>query len=127
MKGGGTMAGITSLGAYIPMYRLDRQVIGKMWHAKGSGGEKAVAGYDEDTVTMAVAAAQDCVRRHDRQIDKQADGLYFATTTAPYKEKQSAAIIASVLDLDRRCGTADFTNTLRAGTTALKSAAQLSR
>ena len=123
MKGGGaTMTGITSIGAYIPMYRLDRQEIGRMWRAKGGRGEKAVAGYDEDAVTMAVAAAQDCVRLQDKQIDKQADGLYFATTTAPYKEKQSAAIIASVLDLDKRCGTADFTNSLRAGTTALKSA-----
>jgi 3-hydroxy-3-methylglutaryl CoA synthase len=117
-EGGGTMAGITSIGAYIPMYRLDRQEIGRMWRTKGSGGERAVAGYDEDAVTMAVAVAQDCVRRSNKQVD----GLYFATTTAPYKEKQSAAIIASVLDLDRRCGTADFTNTLRAGTTALKSA-----
>ncbi len=118
MERGGTMAGITSIGAYIPIYRLDRQEIGRMWRAKGSGGEKAVAGYDEDALTMAVAAAQGCVRRRNKQVD----GLYFATTTAPYKEKQSAAIIASVLDLDRRCGTADFTNSLRAGTTALKSA-----
>jgi hydroxymethylglutaryl-CoA synthase len=116
------MAGITSIGAYIPMYRLDRQEIGRMWHAKSGPGEKAVAGYDEDAVTMAVAAARDCVRRQDKQTGKQVDGLYFATTTAPYKEKQSAAIIASVLDLDRRCNTTDVTNTLRAGTTALKSA-----
>jgi hydroxymethylglutaryl-CoA synthase len=130
MDGGGKMAGITSIGAYIPMYRLDRQEIGRMWRAKGGSGEKAVAGYDEDAVTMAVAAARDCVRRQDKQADDQThkqpdrrvDGLYFATTTAPYKEKQSAAIIATVLDLERRCATADFTNTLRAGTAALKSA-----
>jgi hydroxymethylglutaryl-CoA synthase len=112
------MVGITSIGAYIPMYRLAREQIGRMWRTRGIGGEKAVAGYDEDTVTMAVAAAQDCMRRSDRKVE----GLYFATTTAPYKEKQNATIIASVVDLDRRCTTADFTNSLRAGTTALKSA-----
>jgi len=112
------VVGITSIGAYIPMYRLNREEIGRFWRTRGIGGEKAVAGYDEDTVTMAVAAAQDCMGRSDKKVE----GLYFASTTAPYKEKQNAAIIASVVDLDRRCATADFTNSLRAGTTALKSA-----
>lgn len=112
------MVGITSIGAYIPMYRLDREEIGRFWRTRGIGGEKAVAGYDEDTVTMAVAAAQDCMGRSDKKVK----GLYFASTSAPYKEKQNAAIIASVVDLDRRCATADFTNSLRAGTTAMKSA-----
>jgi len=112
------VVGITSIGAYIPMYRLHREEIGRFWRTRGVGGEKAVAGYDEDTVTMAVAAAQDCMGRSDKKVE----GLYFASTTAPYKEKQNAAIIASVVDLDRRCATADFTNSLRAGTTALKSA-----
>ena len=112
------MVGITSIGAYIPRYRLSREEIGRFWRAKGIGGEKAVAGYDEDTVTMAVAAAQDCIGRSN----KRAKGLYFASTTAPYREKQSAAIIASVIDLERKCTTADFSNSLRAGTTALKSA-----
>lgn len=112
------MVGITSVGVYIPMYRLSREEIGKMWRAKGAAGEKAIAGYDEDTVTMAVAAALDCMKRNDGEIN----GLYLATTTAPYKEKQSGAIIAGAVDLDQTCHTADFTNSLRAGTTALKAA-----
>jgi len=112
------MAGITSIGAYIPMYRLSGEEIGKMWRAKGATGGKAVAGYDEDSVTMAVAAALDCMKGSD----KGPDALYFASTTAPYKEKQHAAVIAGAIDLDRRCHTADFTNSLRAGTTAMKSA-----
>jgi hydroxymethylglutaryl-CoA synthase len=112
------VVGITSIGAYIPMYRLSREEIGRFWGTRGIGGEKAVAGYDEDTVTMAVAAAQDCMGRSDTKVR----GLYFASTTAPYKEKQSAAIVASAMDLDKMCVTADFSNSLRAGTTALKSA-----
>jgi 3-hydroxy-3-methylglutaryl CoA synthase len=112
------MVGITSIGAYIPIYRLSREEVGKMWLTKGSAGGRAVAGYDEDTVTMAVAAALDCVKGNGRKVD----GLYFATTTAPYKEKQSAAIIASAVDLDKECDTADLTNSLRAGTTAMKGA-----
>ena len=112
------MVGIISIGAYIPMYRLNLEELGKMWGAKSISGEKAVAGYDEDAVTMAVAAALECMNRSDGK----ANGLYFATTTAPYKEKQSAAIIASAADLDRESHTADFTDSLRAGSIAMKSA-----
>jgi hydroxymethylglutaryl-CoA synthase len=112
------MAGIISIGAYIPMYRLNLEEAGKMWQVKSMNGEKAVAGYDEDTVTMAVAATLDCMNRSDRKVN----GLFFATTTAPYREKQSAAIIASATDLSRECHTSDFTNSLRAGSIAMKSA-----
>ena len=45
---------------------------------------------------MAVAAARDCLKGVDRA---SVGGLYFASTTAPYKEKQTAATIAAVLDL----------------------------
>ena len=113
------MVGITSIGAYIPMYRLSLEEIAKMWGLKSGSGDKAVAGYDEDSVTMAVAAALDCLSRSDREVN----GLYLATTTAPYKEKQGAAIIASAIDSNKECHTGDFTNSLRAGSIAMKSAA----
>ena len=112
------MVGITSVGAYIPMYRLQREEIARMWGTKGIGGGKAVAGYDEDSITMAVAAVRECQRR----CAGKAEGLYFASTTAPYQEKQSAAIIAGVAGLNRECNTADFANSLRSSTAALKSA-----
>ncbi|MHB8104049.1 MAG: hydroxymethylglutaryl-CoA synthase [Dehalococcoidales bacterium] len=112
------MAGITSIGAYVPIYRLHREEIGKMWGGRGAGGAKAVAGYDEDTITMAVAATLDCLNRGGAA----ADGLFLATTTAVYREKMSAAIVASVADLKEECHAADFTNSLRAGTAALKAA-----
>ena len=112
------MAGIISVGAYIPIYRLNRDEIGRMWGGRSAGGAKAVAGYDEDTVTMAVAAALDCLRRGGAGVN----GLSLATTTAPYREKLSSAIVASVADLNEECHTADFTDSLRASTAALKTA-----
>lgn len=112
------MIGIKSMGAYIPRYRLSCEEIARMWRTKPMGGEKAVAGCDEDPVTMAVAAARACLK----QCDGQMGGLYFSTTTAPYKEKQNAAIIAGVAGLKRNATTADCTNSLRAGTTSLKMA-----
>ncbi len=112
------MVGITSVGAYIPVYRLNRDEIARIWAGRSIGGTRAVAGYDEDTVTMAVAATLDCLARRESEVN----GFSLATTTAPYKEKQSAAIIASAADLSGECHTADFTDSLRALTIAVKSA-----
>jgi len=112
------MVGIQSIGAYLPIYRLNRDEIARMWAARSLGGARAVAGYDEDTITMAVAATLDCLGRGGGK----ADGLSLATTTAPYKEKQSAAIVAAAADLAGECHTADFTGSLRAPTIAIKAA-----
>ncbi len=112
------MAGVTSIGIYVPRYRLGGEEIGKMWHTKGIPGDRAIAGYDEDSITMAVAAALDCLKGNGTPPN----AFYFAATTGPYKEKQNATVIAGAIDLDRRCHTADFANSLRTATTAIKSA-----
>ena len=108
------MPGISAYGAYIPRYRLGAETDG--WD---SAGQRSVANFDEDSVSMAVAAAIDCLNGRERE---EIDGLLFATTTPPYAEKQCASIIATALDLRRDIFTADITDVLRAGTTALKSA-----
>ena len=108
------MAGISSFGGYVPRYRLGAESAG--WE---SSGQRSVANFDEDSVSMAVAAGIDCLNGRDRDT---IDGLLFATTTPPYAEKQCASIIATALDLRRDIFTADITDVLRAGTTALKSA-----
>ncbi|HEY7709002.1 MAG TPA: OB-fold domain-containing protein [Candidatus Entotheonella sp.] len=113
------MAGISAFGAYVPWLRLSRQAIAQYWGGRGAPGEKAMANFDEDSITMGVAAGIDALGALARDT---IDGVYFATTTAPYKEKQSAQVIATALDLRRDVYTADFTDTLRAGTIALKAA-----
>jgi 3-hydroxy-3-methylglutaryl CoA synthase/uncharacterized OB-fold protein len=113
------MPGITSYGAYIPLFRLSRAEIARAWGGRPALGERAVASYDEDSLTMALAAARDCLKGADRT---SVGALYFASTTAPYKEKQAAATIASVLDLPAAAATVDFGGSLRCGTNALKAA-----
>ena len=111
---GGKLAGIAAYGAYIPRFRLGAATVG--WNSRQ---ERAVANFDEDSVTMAVAAGADCLAGRDRSA---IDGVIFATTTPPYAEKQHAAIIAAALDLRSDIFAADITSVLRAGTTAIKSA-----
>ena len=113
------MAGIVSYGAYIPMYRLSRSEIARAWEGGAREGEKAVANWDEDSLTMGVEAAVDCLTGMARE---HVDGLYFASTTPPYREKQSASIVASGIDLRRELYTADFTDSLRAGASAVRAA-----
>lgn len=108
------MVGITSYGAYIPKWRMSRELIGK-----GLRGERSVAGRDEDSLTMGVAAAIDCLKGVERD---SIDGVFFASTTPPFMEKGHSVLVASTLDLKRDVFTADFSGSLRAGTNALKAA-----
>jgi 3-hydroxy-3-methylglutaryl CoA synthase len=111
------MPGILRYGAYIPYFRLPRSEIGDAWASRASKGEKAVANHDEDSLTLAVEAARDCLDGWDRS---RIDGLFFVSTTSPYSEKQGASLIASILGLRSDILTADFAHCLRAGTTALE-------
>jgi hydroxymethylglutaryl-CoA synthase len=113
------MVGITSFEAYIPPYRLSRSEISSAWGTRDFGGERAVAKYDEDSLTMALAATLGCIKSRQGRID----GLFFASTTSPYKEKQAAAILAAAADLPRETRTVDFSDSLRAASIAINSAA----
>jgi len=110
------MEGIMSYGAYIPFYRLNGETVRQVWGG-GAKGERAVANADEDSLTLGVEAARVCLQGIDKST---VDALYFASTTAPYKEKQSASIIAAALDLCEDILATDFGGSLRCGTIALQ-------
>ena len=116
------MIGICCHGGYVPRYRLKRSLIYKAmgWMnaatVANARGEKAVANFDEDTITLAVAAGRDALEGCDRS---SIEGLYLASTTMPYKERLNAGIAAAALSLKDRVRAADFTGGLKSGTTAL--------
>lgn len=117
------MFGILDYGAYIPAMRLARAEIIRAWQqdalANVMVGERAVANYDEDSLTMAAEAALDCLAGTD---PAGVDGLYFASTTVPYREKLAASLLAAVTRLRASAVTADFGSSLRAGTGAFRAA-----
>lgn len=119
------MAGICSYGGYVPRYRLNRGLIYKAmgWlnpaNIANARGEKAVANFDEDSITMAVAAGIDCLNGMERE---KVGGLYFASTSMPYKERLNAGIITAALGLNDHIRAADFSGGIKAGTTALLAA-----
>jgi 3-hydroxy-3-methylglutaryl CoA synthase len=113
------MLGIISYGAYIPLWRLARDAITEAWGSGSIRGEKSVANNDEDTITMSSEAAFDCLAGLKRE---KIDGLYFASTTSPYREKECSTLVAMAADLKQEIVTADFANSLRAATEALRAA-----
>ncbi|MBW1850403.1 MAG: 3-hydroxy-3-methylglutaryl CoA synthase [Deltaproteobacteria bacterium] len=113
------MVGIKSLGAYVPLHRLSYEEIGKAWGIGLGKGERSVSSFDEDSLTMAVEAAIDCLNKNERSA---IDGVFFASATSPFNEKQAATTIGVAADLNRNISTMDVSGSLRAGTGALKAA-----
>jgi 3-hydroxy-3-methylglutaryl CoA synthase/uncharacterized OB-fold protein len=110
------MTGITRLGTYFPRRRLDRGLIAKAWGGRASGS-RTVAAADEDALTMAVEACMAC-----GEGGGPVDAVHFASTSAPYLEKQIASVVATALDLPRTTVVADFAGSLRSGVAALRAA-----
>ena len=113
------MVGIQSYGIYIPKYRLSLKTIGEAWGKHSGRGEKAVANYDEDTLTMAVEATRNSLGQLD---PKTIDGLFFASTTFPYREKSNSVLVSTIMDFRKDILTADFSGSLRCGTAAFMAA-----
>lgn len=117
--------GILRYGAYVPMRRLQRKamVAANSWFngsLKSQGkGERAMANWDEDSVTMAVAAARDCLGDFDR--DKLA-AVHLASTTLPFADRLNAGIVAGALNLAESVGGHDHSASQRAGLSALADA-----
>ncbi len=108
--------GITGIGVHVPRYRLSADTLSAVWGTGGSG-TRAVANHDEDVLTMAVEAGLAALPEGG---GAGLDLVCLASTTPPYAEKSSAAILAAVLDCGPAVGVADLGGSLRAGTTGLR-------
>ncbi|HEY7366595.1 MAG TPA: OB-fold domain-containing protein [Methylomirabilota bacterium] len=115
--------GLTSAGGYVPRYRLSGKGTAQVWGGAASG-ERAVANYDEDALTMACEAALDTLAGRDTS---RIGACFFASTSPPYIEKSNATLLATVADLPASVLTADLCGSLRAGTTALRLALETVR
>ncbi len=120
-----TAFGILSYGAYVPRRRMSRthlfEAVG--WaqpSLKGlAKGARAFGAWDEDPITMAVEAARAALAGG---VPKP-DALCFASTTAPFLDRQNAGVIAAALDLAAETHVYDGGGSQRAATSALMRAA----
>jgi len=102
------VAGILRYGSYVPYFRLSRAAIGT------GKGERAVASFDEDAVSMAVEAARDVVRG-----GVAVDTLVLATLSPAYAEKLDTATVQAALDLPETIGSLALGGSSRMGLAGL--------
>jgi hydroxymethylglutaryl-CoA synthase len=110
------MVGIVSYGSYVPYRRLKRSAIAEVLGIPAEKGERSVASFDEDSVSMAVEAARDALAVAP---GVPIDALFFATTTPPYADKLNAALVGAAARLPLEMRAADSTGSVRAGLAAL--------
>jgi 3-hydroxy-3-methylglutaryl CoA synthase len=116
------MVSIQAFGGYIPRLRLQRQAIFSSvgWFNSGleglAKGERAIASWDEDAITMAVEAARDCLGDRDRSAVAK---LTLASTSLPNIDRQNSTVVKEALNLPDDIAAFDVTGSQRAGTSAL--------
>jgi hydroxymethylglutaryl-CoA synthase len=116
--------GIVGYGAYIPRYRLPAREVARIWKdAGGSGppGEKAVAGIDEDVITMSIEAARNAMSRAN--VDpSNIRAVWVGSESHPYAVKPTSTIVAEAIGAVPSTQAADWEFACKAGTEAMQAA-----
>ena len=117
--------GLLATTRYLPRLRLERSVMlaQHRWMAPGlrglAKGQRTIAHWDEDSVTMAVETARllACARP-----DATIGELTLASTTLPFADRLNAGIVAAALDIPEGALLRDVASTARAALAELAAA-----
>ena len=120
-----TQHGILAAARYVPRLRLERSEIlaRHLWMAPGlrslAKGRRAVANWDEDSVTMATEAGR---LLQQALPGASVEELTLASTTLPFAERLNAGIVAGALGLPPTAAVRDVASSTRSALTELASA-----
>ncbi|MEM1943404.1 MAG: hydroxymethylglutaryl-CoA synthase [Candidatus Caldarchaeum sp.] len=115
-------AAIHGYGIYLPRFRLKGEELARVWGKNPADlpvKEKAVAGLDEDTVTMSVEAARYALRRAGIDPSRIA-AVHVGTESKPYAVKPTGTLVAEILGVSRSTTSADLEFACKAGTEAVQ-------
>ena len=115
--------GVAGYGAYVPRYRLPAAEVARVWTGNTGNGlaikEKAVAGLDEDVVTMSIEAARNAIARAGIDpVDIRA--VWVGSESHPYAVKPTATIVAEAIGAVPHTQAADWQFACKAGTEAIQ-------
>lgn len=91
--------GVLAVGAAVPSSRLSVSDVAAGWDQRGGKGTLAVCGPDEDTLTLAWAAATEALSAAGLGANG-VDGLWWGTARPPMPEGPSRAYLAAAVGVD---------------------------
>lgn len=109
-------AGIVAFAAYLPTHRLAGSAVAQARGGPAAAGERTVAAFDEDPLTMAVEAGR--LVSTDR-----VDGVLFSTSNPPYAAKNNASAAHAALGLPEETFAYDLGGSFRSPLGVLRTAA----
>jgi len=119
--------GIVGYGVYIPRLRIRIEDIARVWghdassYKEGLGvEEKSVPSLDEDTVTIAVEAARNAMKRAVEVKPGEVGAVFVGSESHPYAVKPTASTVAEALGLTPNLTAADMEFACKAATTGLQ-------
>ena len=125
------MVGIVSYGFYVPKYRIKTEEIAVIWGKNPEDikrslmvKEKAVAGIDEDSLTMAVESASAALSSVSVDRNK-IKVVLFGSETHPYAVNPASTILAEFLGIEKNYLAYDTEFACKAATGAMISAQAL--
>ncbi|MDA8274106.1 MAG: OB-fold domain-containing protein [Actinomycetota bacterium] len=122
------MRGIVSIAGYVPYRRLERSSVTDFFGKGGGAGTRAVAGFDEDTTTMAVeagrAALDSCPTGRSSVFfpGDEPMAVWLSTASPAYLDKTNATVLHAALGLPEEASAYDFGGALRSATGVLNAA-----
>ena len=118
--------GIVGYGAYVPRYRLPAQEIGRIWGSEGGFPvkEKAVAGLDEDVITMSIEAARNALKRAGIPA-QELRAVWVGSESHPYAVKPSGTVVAEAIGASNDIQSGDWEFACKAGSEAMVAAMAL--
>jgi hydroxymethylglutaryl-CoA synthase len=125
------MVGIVSYGFYVPKYRIRTEEIANVWGKNPEDvkkslliTEKAIAGVDEDSLTMAFESASSALS--DVKVDRsKIKVVLFGSETHPYAVNPASTILAEFLGIEKNYLAYDTEFACKAATGAIISAQAL--
>jgi len=108
---------IQGVAGYLPLLRFDKKAARAELRWSGLGGSgrglRAVAGWDEDALTMAVEAARNALGQ------AAPARVTFASTSAPFTDRSQAGLLVDALNLSRGAESLDVAGSRRCAVSAL--------
>jgi hydroxymethylglutaryl-CoA synthase len=116
---------ILSYGIALPSLRLPASAYRDAWGGCAASGlqQKAFCAYDEDPITLAMAAVHAAFDRLGTSAEQHGfDALFVGSTTLPYEEKPSSASLLTALTGDKAVRVVEVRGSTQAGLQALAAA-----